>query len=225
MQSRTYSCRPSALRSVPLVAPLLAILALTAAGCGLLDPPAAVPEDTGTVAPPKDTSGDTGGAADAVADTDTGPELRFEIDIPKLDSGDTDSDSGKADTDGSVLPDVDVITPDAADVIEPVDATDIAAMLGLDRPTSVTELARAAVDANRLIRRWEQEAQAGTITAATLARKRKIVLQLLNLTDAALEAEIDRRMAETAPAANAPTAPNGAPDSTEPATDGDGAKP
>ncbi len=105
-----------------------------------------------------------------------------------------------------------------------VDATDVATMLGLDRPTSVTELARAAVDANRLIRKWDQDAQDPNADRKLLAQRRTIALGLLHLTGAALEAEVERRVNASKPAT--PTAPApGAPGAVDAAPTAKGTQP
>ncbi len=80
------------------------------------------------------------------------------------------------------------------------DPADVASVLGLDRPTSVTDLAKAAVDANRLIRRWDEEARAGRMDPSVFARRRKTTLSFLTLTGSALEAAVERSEPKSAPA-------------------------
>ncbi len=95
------------------------------------------------------------------------------------------------------------------------DPADVAGVLGLDRPTSITDLAKAAVDANRLIRKWDEEARGGRMDPSVFARRRKTALSLLTLTGSALEAAVERSEPKAVPAPGAVPAPAATPPPTD----------
>ncbi len=110
-------------RSLLLRPPLLryhlcasfAVVALASAslsGCSLLNPDPVDPPDTGTAPPPKDTA-DTATKVDVV--DASGPDIQFEIDIPKVDTVKPPDTKGDADSVTSPDVDVDVVGADAAD--------------------------------------------------------------------------------------------------------------
>lgn len=89
-----------------------------------------------------------------------------------------------------------------------VDPTDIAGPLGYGKPTSVTELARAAVDLHRVLRRISADRDAARIDGTIARRQAEMATAALALSGAALDALVDavRPVAAKPPAAKGATA-------------------
>lgn len=89
------------------------------------------------------------------------------------------------------------------------DATDIGGLLGLGKPLSVTELARAAVDVHRVLRTIRDAQSAGQIDGRTAQARLEAAMAALHLHGAALDAHVREAAPAAAPAA--PKNPNPTP--------------